>query len=63
MDYETFSYNSIRHILYINYYVLICSRCNARALTYHTMMHGWILETYNAVLIRWWDLETKRQLA
>jgi hypothetical protein len=30
MDYETFSYNNIRHILYINYRGIICSRCNAR---------------------------------
>jgi hypothetical protein len=34
MDYETFSYNNIGHILYISYYVIICSRCNARALNY-----------------------------
>jgi hypothetical protein len=33
MDYETFSRNSITHILYINYRVIICARCNARALT------------------------------
>jgi hypothetical protein len=31
MDHETFSYNNIRHILYISYYVIICFRCNARA--------------------------------
>jgi hypothetical protein len=34
MDYETFHYNNIRHILYISYYVIIYSCCNARALTY-----------------------------
>jgi hypothetical protein len=34
MDYETFSYNNIRHILYISYHVIICSLCNARALAY-----------------------------
>jgi hypothetical protein len=27
------SSNNIRHILYISYYVIICSRCNARVLT------------------------------
>jgi hypothetical protein len=32
MDYETFSHNSITYILYISYYGIICSRCNARAL-------------------------------
>jgi hypothetical protein len=26
MDYETFSYNNIRHILYISYHDIICSR-------------------------------------
>jgi hypothetical protein len=25
--------NNIRHILYISYHVIICSRCNARVLT------------------------------
>jgi hypothetical protein len=30
MDYEIFSYNNIRHILYISYHGIICSRCNAR---------------------------------
>jgi hypothetical protein len=34
MDYETFSYNNIRHILYISYHGIICFRCNARVLTY-----------------------------
>jgi hypothetical protein len=29
MDYEIFSYNNIRHILYIRYHGIICSRCNA----------------------------------
>jgi hypothetical protein len=29
MDYETFSHNSITHILYISYRDIICSRCNA----------------------------------
>jgi hypothetical protein len=33
MNYEIFSYNNIRHILYISYHVIICSRYNARALT------------------------------
>jgi hypothetical protein len=33
MDYEMFSYNNIRHILYINYHDIICFRYNARALT------------------------------
>jgi hypothetical protein len=33
MDYETFSHNSITHILYISYRGIICSRCNARSLT------------------------------
>jgi hypothetical protein len=33
IDYEIFFYNNIRHILYISYYVIICSRCNARVLT------------------------------
>jgi hypothetical protein len=33
MDYETFSYKNIRHILYINYHGIICSCCNTRALT------------------------------
>jgi hypothetical protein len=34
MDYEIFCYNNIRHILYISYHGVICSRCNARVLTY-----------------------------
>jgi hypothetical protein len=33
MDYETFSYDNIRHILYISYHGIICPRCNARVLT------------------------------
>jgi hypothetical protein len=33
MGYETFSYNSITHILYISYRGIIRSCCNARALT------------------------------
>jgi hypothetical protein len=33
MDYETFFYNNIKHILYINYYVIMYFRCNVRALT------------------------------
>jgi hypothetical protein len=32
MNYETFSYNNIRHILYISYHDIIYSRCNARVL-------------------------------
>jgi hypothetical protein len=32
MDYKTFFYSNIRHILYISYHVIICSRCNARSL-------------------------------
>jgi hypothetical protein len=31
---RSFSYNNIRHILYISYHGIIYSRCNARALTY-----------------------------
>jgi hypothetical protein len=41
MDYEIFSYNNIRHILYISYHGIICSRCNARVLT------QWMFEGYN----------------
>jgi hypothetical protein len=33
MDYETFSHNSITHILYISYRGIICSHYNAQALT------------------------------
>jgi hypothetical protein len=39
MDYETFSYNNIRHILYISYHIIIYSHCNARALTYINNMY------------------------
>jgi hypothetical protein len=46
MDYETFSYNNIRHILYISYYVIICSRCNARALTYMYNIFESMTNTY-----------------
>jgi hypothetical protein len=35
MDYETFSYNNIRHILYTSYNGIICSRGNARVLRTH----------------------------
>jgi hypothetical protein len=35
MNYEIYFYNNIRHILYISYYVIICSLCNARVLTYY----------------------------
>jgi hypothetical protein len=38
MDYEIFSYNNIIHILYISYHGIICSRCNARVLTYGEIM-------------------------
>jgi hypothetical protein len=30
MNYETFSYNNIRHIIYISYHGIVCFRCNAR---------------------------------
>jgi hypothetical protein len=36
MNYEIFSYNNIRHILYISYYGIICYRCNARILNSRT---------------------------
>jgi hypothetical protein len=26
------------------------------------MMHGWILETYNTIVIRWWDLKRNASL-
>jgi hypothetical protein len=39
MDYETFFYNNIRHILYISYHVIIYSHYNARALTYINNMY------------------------
>jgi hypothetical protein len=34
MNYEIFSYNNIRHILYISYNVIICSCYIAQALTW-----------------------------
>jgi hypothetical protein len=30
MNFETFSYNNIRHIIYISYHGIICFCCNAR---------------------------------
>jgi hypothetical protein len=47
MDYEIFFYNNIRHILYINYYDIIYSRCeySHSILSILIQVDGWIFES------------------
>jgi hypothetical protein len=44
MDYEIFSYNNIRHILYISYHDIICSR---RVLTEYIYIHTQIANNFS----------------
>jgi hypothetical protein len=39
MNYETFSYNNIKHIIYISYHGIVCFRCNARG-THLVLLNG-----------------------
>jgi hypothetical protein len=56
MDYEIFSYNNIRHILYISYHVIICSvATHGHSPSNYICVSTFVLLTSSAEKLSWFS--------